>query len=58
MRYWYLLVSQMTIPVTRIAAEIGRHRSTVYREIGRNVFTDDELDTFGSDRAAFLLYPD
>ncbi|WP_300063200.1 helix-turn-helix domain-containing protein [uncultured Roseobacter sp.] len=30
-------------PVTRIAAEIGRHRSTVYREIKRNYFDDDEL---------------
>ncbi|WP_143096218.1 helix-turn-helix domain-containing protein, partial [Tranquillimonas alkanivorans] len=31
------------IPVSRIAAEIGRHRSTVYREIRRNRFEDDEL---------------
>jgi len=31
------------VPVSRIAAHIGRHRSTVYREIRRNVFTDDEL---------------
>jgi IS30 family transposase len=30
-------------PVSRIAAEIGRHRSTVYREIKRNAFEDDEL---------------
>ena len=31
------------VPVGKIAAEIGRHRSTVYREIGRNHFTDEEL---------------
>lgn len=31
------------VPVNRIAAEIGRHRSTVYREIKRNAFKDDEL---------------
>ena len=28
------------LPVTKIAAAIGRHRSTVYREIGRNGFVD------------------
>lgn len=31
------------VPVSKIAAEIGRHRSTVYREIKRNFFTDCEL---------------
>lgn len=31
------------VPVSKIAAEIGRHRSTIYREIKRNYFTDDEL---------------
>ena len=31
------------VPVSKIAAEIGRHRSTVYREIKRNYFYDDEL---------------
>ncbi len=31
------------MPVSKIAAEIGRHRSTVYREIKRNQFEDDEL---------------
>ena len=29
--------------VDRIAAEIGRHRSTVFREIKRNRYVDDEL---------------
>ena len=29
--------------VDKIAAEIGRHRSTVYREINRNRFIDTEL---------------
>lgn len=31
------------ISVDRIAAEIGRHRSTVYREIKRNFFSDGEM---------------
>ncbi|MGB1234849.1 MAG: IS30 family transposase [Planktomarina sp.] len=31
------------VPVSKIAAKIGRHRSTVYREIKRNYFTDHEL---------------
>lgn len=31
------------VPVSEIAAEIGRHRSTVYREIKRNYFIDGEL---------------
>nr|WP_237212582.1 helix-turn-helix domain-containing protein [Ruegeria lacuscaerulensis] len=29
--------------VSKIAAEIGRHRSTVYREIRRNGYADGEL---------------
>ena len=31
------------VPVNEIATTIGRHRSTVYREIKRNYFTDEEL---------------
>jgi len=31
------------VPVSKIATEIGRHRSTVFREIKRNRFVDDEL---------------
>ncbi len=31
------------VPVGVIAAEIGRHRSTVHREIKRNAFQDDDL---------------
>ena len=31
------------LPVSRIAAELGRHRSSVYREIKRNGFVADEL---------------
>ncbi|MBU2358434.1 MAG: helix-turn-helix domain-containing protein [Alphaproteobacteria bacterium] len=31
------------IPICKIAAEIGRHRATVYREIKRNRFVDNEL---------------
>lgn len=31
------------ISVSKIAAKIGRHRSTVYREIRRNHFEDSEL---------------
>lgn len=31
------------MPVSKIAAELGRHRSSVYREIKRNGFVDKEL---------------
>ena len=31
------------MPVCRIASELGRHRSSIYREIKRNGFIDDEL---------------
>jgi IS30 family transposase len=31
------------VPMSNITAEIGRHRSTVYREVRRNYFNDDEL---------------
>jgi len=31
------------MPVSKIAVEIGRHRSTVHREIKRNRYCDDEL---------------
>lgn len=31
------------MPIRRIAAELGRHRSSVYREIKRNGFVDKEL---------------
>lgn len=37
----YTLNAKMS--VDKIAAEIGRHRSTVFREIKRNRFVDDEL---------------
>ena len=29
--------------ISKIAAELGRHRSTVYRNIKRNFYADDEL---------------
>lgn len=29
--------------ISKIAAELGRHRSTVYRDIKRNFYTDGEL---------------
>lgn len=29
--------------VSKIASEIGRHPSTIYRDIKRNSFVDDEL---------------
>ena len=28
------------VPVSKIAAEIGRHRSTIYREIKQNYFIE------------------
>jgi IS30 family transposase len=36
-------------PVSRIAAEIGRHRSTISREIRRNAFEYDELTYLNGD---------
>ena len=36
-----LLVAK--VPVAKIAAELGRHRSSIYREIKRNRFVDEEL---------------
>lgn len=30
-------------PIREIAGELGRHRSSVYREIKRNSYVDDEL---------------
>ena len=31
------------VPISKIATEIGRHRSSIYREINRNSHDDDEL---------------
>jgi len=31
------------VPVSKIATKIGRHRSTIYREIRRNFYSDEEL---------------
>lgn len=31
------------VPVSKISAEIGRHRSTIYRETERNYFINEDL---------------
>lgn len=31
------------VPVSKIAAAFGRHRSTIYRDIKRNSYVDEEL---------------
>lgn len=31
------------VPATEIAARLGRHRSTIFRELSLNRFVDDEL---------------
>lgn len=36
-----MLNAQM--PVSKIAAEIGRHRSTIYHDVKRNGLVDEEL---------------
>lgn len=35
------------VPVSKIATEIGRHRSTFYREIKRNFYNDEQLPYLG-----------
>lgn len=46
--------------MSKIAAEIGRHRSTVYREIKRNYFNDEELPYlkgyYGMNAQKYVLY--
>ena len=38
---------QRRVPVNEIAARLGRHRSTIYRELSRNRFVDDEWPDLG-----------
>ncbi|MDE4306169.1 helix-turn-helix domain-containing protein [Phaeobacter gallaeciensis] len=43
------------ISISKIAAELGRHRSTIYRDIKRNFYTDDappELNGYPKTRQA------
>ena len=42
------------LPVSRIAAEIGRHRSTVHREIKRNAFGADTEEVAVEEEATKL----
>lgn len=34
------------VPINEMARQLGRHRSTIYREIRRNTFRDDELPEY------------
>ncbi len=34
------------VPVNEMARQLGRHRSTIYREIKRNTFRDRELSEY------------
>lgn len=34
------------VPVNEMAGQLGRHRSTIYREIKRNMFHDRELPEY------------
>jgi hypothetical protein len=34
------------VPVNEMARQLGRHRSTIYREIKRNTFRDRELPDY------------
>lgn len=38
---------QRRVPVAEIAARLGRHRSTIYRELSRNRFVDNEWPDLG-----------
>lgn len=40
-RQIYILLGRKT-PVSQIAVLLGRHHSTIYREIQRNYFSDDD----------------
>lgn len=35
-------LNHASVPVSKIASQLGRHRSTIYRELARNRFTDEE----------------
>ncbi|KOF17172.1 transposase [Ensifer adhaerens] len=35
------------VPINEMARQLGRHRSTIYREIRRNTFHDRELPEYG-----------
>ena len=37
------------VPINEMARQLGRHRSTIYREIKRNTFRDRELPDYDGD---------
>jgi IS30 family transposase len=37
---------QRKVPINEMACQLGRHRSTIYREIRRNTFRDHELPDY------------
>ncbi|MNE96773.1 hypothetical protein D3C80_1950190 [compost metagenome] len=44
-RHLHWLVERK-VPINEMARRLGRHRSTVYREIRRNTFRDRELPDY------------
>jgi IS30 family transposase len=42
------------VPVNEMALQLGRHRSTIYREIKRNTFHDRELPEYDGSYSTVL----
>lgn len=53
-RQIYLLLGQK-LPVCEIARQLGRHHSTIYREIQRNYYSDDDPLNFAANSGYFPL---
>lgn len=49
-------MQEARLGVTEMAARLGRHRSTIYRELGRNRFRDPDASR-DSRRNMFGYYP-
>ena len=53
-RYQIFSLEKATVPVDKIAAQLGRHRSTIYRELKRNRVFDPKITGYSPSRADAL----